>query len=166
VFVGKYNITLSLENFLSSTRAHISRVGVSGSDFARKSSANQFPCYRDLIPLLFRCYSAVNSAVNSALFPHSRDVSHRKYLNRRIFSTQIFAKTAASNIFSLLTAEFGFPTDPESIHGEPPRRRGRDRSMLKKTRIMPAAAVASAGLVRGRHHGRRFRFSCFWASPN
>ena len=30
-------------------------------------SANQFPCYLDLIPLLFRCYSAVNSAVNSAV---------------------------------------------------------------------------------------------------
>ncbi len=32
-------------------------------------SANQFPCYLDLIPLLFGCYSAVNSPVIPLLIP-------------------------------------------------------------------------------------------------
>ena len=40
----------------------VESAGASGSDFARN-------CLRESIPLLFRCYSAVNSAVNSAVIP-------------------------------------------------------------------------------------------------
>ena len=42
-----------------------------------------------LIPLLFRCYSAVNSAVISTVMGGN---SSRKYLSQRMFSRRIFAK--------------------------------------------------------------------------
>src|SRR5271156_3811975 len=62
---------------------------------------------RELIPLLFRCYSAVSSAVIPLLIPllvpllipRRCDGIDRKYLNLKMFSRRIFAKPAQSNFF-------------------------------------------------------------------
>ena len=76
-------------------------VGASGSDFARNS-------LRELIPLLFGCYSAVSSAVIPLLIPRNRKVTHRKYLNQPMFSRRIFAKTGCVEFFPLLQGNFVF----------------------------------------------------------
>jgi hypothetical protein len=95
-------------------------------------SANQFPCYLDLIPLLFGCYSAVNSAVIPLLFRCRR----RQFIlqipeTANVFET-IFAKDGCIGFFLPSTVKFGFPADPESVRGEPPRAGGRERGMLEK----------------------------------
>src|SRR5580658_6717395 len=76
-------------------------VGASGSDFARNS-------LRELIPLLFGCYSAVSSAVIPLLIPRNRKVTHRKYLNQPMFSRRIFAKTGCVEFFSSVAGNLVF----------------------------------------------------------
>jgi hypothetical protein len=65
--------------------------------FARNSPVPGLPLLRDLIPLLFRCYSAVISPVVPLLIPllfrRQHSESSRKYLNHRMFSRRTFAKS-------------------------------------------------------------------------
>ena len=155
VFVGHYNIIIELIILLSSAMKRSDAPGERIGVGAKFGCANQFPCYLDLIPLLFGCYSAVNSAVNSAVIPSSIPlnliVNASKYLNQRTFSRRFSQETAASDFFSPITGESGFPAAPESVHGEPPRASCRERSMLEKY-ATPAAdmrrAWAAADLIQ------------------
>ena len=133
---GCDNIALALIILLSSAMKSSVASGRLIGFRAKFGCANQFLCYRDLIPLLFRCYSAVNSAVNSAVIPPVNSTKPRgntwKSLNQRMFPKRFSQETAASDFFSPITEEFGFPADPKSVHGEPPRPGCRKRVMLEK----------------------------------
>ena len=114
----------------------------SGSDFALISAARMnSPVGRfnsPLIRLLFRCSFRCCSAA-------SVGNSSCKSMKQRRFSRRFSQKTAASDFFLPLKAEFGFPADPESVHGVPPRAGVRERACSKNTH-MPSAA-------RARHEG-------------
>jgi hypothetical protein len=144
VFVGCRNSGVDYSIILRDEA--VGCVGASGSDFARNSLGESIPllsrfnspvirllfgCYSAviplLIPLLFRCYSAVGV-----------DNSSRKSLKQRTFSRRFSQKTAASDFFSPLTVEFGFPADPESVRGEPPRAGCRE-ACSKNTHRLAAA---------------------------
>jgi hypothetical protein len=66
VFVGCRNITPELIILLSSA---LNASGRADRISREIPSANQFPCYLDLIPLLFGCYSAVIPLSASAIDP-------------------------------------------------------------------------------------------------
>src|SRR5271170_928312 len=100
VFVGCRNITLELIILLSSVVGPSDASGRADRISREIPSANQFPCYLDLIPLLFGCYSAVGSAVIPLSIPRSRVGNSSKYLNQRTFSRRFSQETAASAFFS------------------------------------------------------------------
>jgi hypothetical protein len=111
-----------LISLLSKRLSRLRMRPVSGWDFARNS-------LRELIPLLFRCYSAVSSAVIPLLIPllfalsfrRQRGNSSRKYLNQLMFSRRDFLEKRPERIFYPSTGEFGLPADPESVRAKPPR---------------------------------------------
>src|SRR5271156_4735303 len=86
-FADTSNMVRQLISLLSKRLSRPSDASGSAADFARNS-------LRELIPLLFRCYSAVSSAVIPLLFALSfrrqRRNSSRKYLNQRMFSRRDF----------------------------------------------------------------------------
>ena len=109
-------------------------------------SVNQFPCYLDLIPLLFRCYSAVvfrcYSAANSAK-PRGQFVEIPESPN--IFET-IFRNRRPHRIFFPDNSGIWISSRP----GISPRRAAESRlsgaGHARKTRICPRPArpIASA----------------------
>src|SRR6202034_1188029 len=101
-----------VDHFIILCDEAVGGVGASGSDFARNSAAR-------IIPLLFGCYSAVNSAVIPLLGPllivRSRVRNSSKCLNQRTFSRRFFVRDGRIGFFSPITEEFRLPADPESV---------------------------------------------------
>jgi hypothetical protein len=99
-FAGASNMVSQLISLLSKRLSRLRMRPVSGWDFARNS-------LRELIPLLFRCYSAVSSAVIPLLIPllfalsfrRQRGNSSRKYLNQHMFSRRDFLEKRPERIF-------------------------------------------------------------------
>ena len=120
-----------------------SRVEVSGSDFAQNF-------LRELIPLLFRCYSAVNSPVIPLLIPLLIPRSCGVNSSQIPESAHVFAKdspkTAVSNFFFAVNSGIGLPTDPKMSTASS-RLSGAEH--VQKTCLMLTTAMRFRGLDPG-----------------
>ena len=127
-------------------------------DFARNSPIPGVPLLRDLIPLLFRCYSAVNSAVIPLLIPllfplHSAVSvanSTRKYLNQCMFSRRDSRKrTAESDFFPRQQGNLDFQQTWNLSTASRREARLSGAGHARKTRIILAAAMPVPGSIPG-----------------
>jgi hypothetical protein len=115
--------------------------------FARNSPVPGIPLLCDLIPLLFRCYSPVNSAVIPLLIPLLLCCQRSGFIpqipeSAHVFETGFSQETAESDFFPV-NRGFQISSRPRIVHGKPPWSRVSGAGDARKTRIMPAPPCAS-----------------------
>src|SRR5271163_3164868 len=115
--------------------------------FRAKFPVPGIPLLCDLIPLLFRCYSPVNSAVIPLLIPLLLRCQRGEFIPQMPESTYVFetgfSQETAESVFSPVNRGFWISSRPGIIHGESPWSRASGVGHARKTRIMSAPPCAT-----------------------